>query len=576
MSDRLYHLLRRFVDIRREEAPVVGWCWLFIFAVLSSYYIMRPIRDEAGVAGGVNNLQWLFTGTLLGMVLLNIPFAFLVKKLPRRRFIPITYHFFAVNIVVFAALLHWDAQHTVWIGRIFFIWVSVYNLFVVSVFWQLNVDLFSPEQSKRLFGLIAAGASIGAIVGSSVTAGLARHVSPIFLLLGAAVLLEIAVFSVGRLSRLSPALHRGPAAPAADEAPIGGSIFAGITRAFGSRYLVNVSLFVLLFTVTSTILYFQQAGIVSHSISGRGAQTAFFATVDLCVNILTLAIQLFLTGRIVVLLGVALTLGLLPVLTIIGFSALALMPTIAAVAVFQVLRRAGDYAITRPTREVLFTVVPREDRYKAKSFIDTVVYRAGDQIGAWSVALLRGAGLGTAEMALVALPLAALWLVDALWLGRRQESMASAQARLGEAHAPIRQSVRVAGQRAPAIVLRRHFLPLGVPPDVAKSVRGTDLGDPTRSGRHPHPGADGGEDRRIGARRAVPAAQRHPFQSDGGSAPGRPAGRRIACRVAGNPRCLRRQEPWPLRRRHQLAPTAFRSGANGGGAAASHLCADHR
>jgi AAA family ATP:ADP antiporter len=440
LSDHLYRLLRRFVEIRREEAPVVGWCWLFIFAVLSSYYIMRPIRDEAGVAGGVNNLQWLFTGTLLGMVLLNIPFAYLVKTLPRRRFISITYHFFAGNIVLFAALLHWaDAQETMWIGRIFFIWVSVYNLFVVSMFWQLNVDLFSPEQGKRLFGLIAAGASIGAIVGSSVTAGLARHVSPIFLLLGAAVLLEIAVFSVGRLSRLSPALHRGPAAPAADEAPIGGSIFAGITRAFGSRYLVNVSLFVLLFTVTSTILYFQQAGIVSHTISGRGAQTAFFATVDLCVNILTLAIQLFLTGRIVVLLGVALTLGLLPVLTIIGFSALALMPTIAAVAVFQVLRRAGDYAITRPTREVLFTVVPREDRYKAKSFIDTVVYRAGDQIGAWSVALLRGAGLGTAEMALVALPLAGLWLVDALWLGRRQESMASAQAALTK---PMPQSAK--------------------------------------------------------------------------------------------------------------------------------------
>jgi AAA family ATP:ADP antiporter len=440
LSDHLYRLLRRFVEIRREEAPVVGWCWLFIFAVLSSYYIMRPIRDEAGVAGGVNNLQWLFTGTLLGMVLLNIPFAYLVKTLPRRRFISITYHFFAGNIVLFAALLHWaDAQETMWIGRIFFIWVSVYNLFVVSMFWQLNVDLFSPEQGKRLFGLIAAGASIGAIVGSSVTAGLARHVSPIFLLLGAAVLLEIAVFSVGRLSRLSPALHRGPAAPGADEAPIGGSIFAGITRAFGSRYLVNVSLFVLLFTVTSTILYFQQAGIVSHTISGRGAQTAFFATVDLCVNILTLAIQLFLTGRIVVLLGVALTLGLLPVLTIIGFSALALMPTIAAVAVFQVLRRAGDYAITRPTREVLFTVVPREDRYKAKSFIDTVVYRAGDQIGAWSVALLRGAGLGTAEMALVALPLAGLWLVDALWLGRRQESMASAQAALTK---PMPQSAK--------------------------------------------------------------------------------------------------------------------------------------
>ncbi len=429
MSDHLYRLLRRFIDIRREEVSVVGWCWLLIFAVLSSYYIMRPIRDEAGVAGGVNNLQWLFTGTLIGMVLANIPFAYLVKKLPRRRFIPITYHFFAVNIVLFAALLYWaDARQTIWIGRIFFIWVSVYNLFVVSVFWQLNVDLFNPEQGKRLFGLIAAGASVGAIVGSSVTAGLARQVSPIFLLLGAGVLLEIAVFSVSRLSRLSLALHRGPASVAVEEAPIGGSIFAGITHAFGSRYLINISVFVLLFTVSSTILYFQQAGIVSHNIGGRGAQTAFFATVDLCVNILTLAVQLFLTGRIVALLGVALTLGLLPALTIIGFGALALLPTIAAVAVFQVLRRAGDYAITRPTREVLFTVVPREDRYKAKSFIDTVVYRAGDQIGAWSVALLRGLGFGIAEMALVAVPLAALWLVDALWLGRRQERLAAAQA----------------------------------------------------------------------------------------------------------------------------------------------------
>jgi AAA family ATP:ADP antiporter len=219
----LYRLLRRFVDIRREEAPVVGWCWLLIFAVLSSYYIMRPIRDEAGVAGGVNNLQWLFTGTLVGMVLANIPFAYLVKKLPRRCFIPLTYHFFAANIVLFAALFHWaDAQQTVWVGRIFFIWVSVYNLFVVSVFWQLNVDLFSPEQSKRLFGLIAAGASIGAIVGSGVTAGLARHVSPIVLLAGAAALLEIAVLSVGRLSRLSPPPGVAPGSAAAAEAPIGG------------------------------------------------------------------------------------------------------------------------------------------------------------------------------------------------------------------------------------------------------------------------------------------------------------------------------------------------------------------
>jgi ATP:ADP antiporter, AAA family len=439
MADRVHRLLGRFIEVRPEEVPVVGWCWLYIFSVLSSYYIMRPIRDQAGVAGGVNNLQWLFTGTLIGMLVLNIPFSYLVKKLPRSRFIPITYRFFAANVVVFAALLYWsDAAQNIWVGRIFFIWVSVFNLFVVSVFWQMNVDLFSPEQGKRLFALIAAGATVGAIVGSSLTASLARYMSPIFLLLGAAILLEVAVFSVGRLSRLSPTLHRQPVA-GGEEAPIGGSVFAGITHAFRSRYLANVSFFLLLFAVTSTFLYFQQAGIVSRSFADRGAQTAFFASVDLVVNVLTLVIQLFLGGRIVLLLGVALTLGVLPALTIIGFGALALFPTIAAVAVFQVLRRAADYAIARPTREVLFTVVPREDRYKAKSFIDTAVYRTGDQVGAWSVALLRWVGLGTAGVALVAIPIAALWLVDALWLGRRQELLAAEQQAAPEPR-PVRRA----------------------------------------------------------------------------------------------------------------------------------------
>jgi AAA family ATP:ADP antiporter len=421
-----YRLLRRVIDVRPEEVAILFWCWLYIFAVLSSYYIMRPIRDEMGVAGGVNNLQWLFTGTLLGMVALNLPFAYLVKTLPRRRFIPLTYRFFALNIILFAALLYLaDAAQTVWVGRAFFIWVSVYNLFVVSIFWQMNVDLFSPEQGKRLFGFIAAGATLGAIVGSALTATLARFVSPIVLLLGAALLLELAVFAVGRLSRLSPVLSRQPWS--ADQ-PIGGSVLAGFTHAIRSPYLVNVSLFLLLFAITSTFLYFQQAGIVSRSFADRGAQTAFFATIDLLVNTLTLIVQLFFTGRLLVLFGVALALGFLPLLTMIGFGALAFAPTLSAIAVFQVLRRAGDYAIARPTREILFTVVPREDRYKAKSFIDTFVYRLGDQVGAWGVAGLRALGAGATELALVAIPIALLWLVNAVWLGRRQEARAKAAA----------------------------------------------------------------------------------------------------------------------------------------------------
>ena len=418
------------IDIRPHERRLVGWCWLYIFAVLSSYYILRPIRDQAGVAGGVNNLQWLFTATLVGMLVLNIPFAYLVKTLPRRRFIAITYHFFVTNIVLFAALFHGaDASQIVWVGRIFFVWVSVFNLFVVSVFWQMNVDLFSPEQSKRLFGVIAAGATVGAIVGSGTTAALARHVPPMLLLLGAAALLEIAVLSARRLSSLSAALDRQGIGGGA-EAPIGGSVWAGITRALRSPYLLNVSVFLLLFAITSTFLYFEQAAIVSRSFADRGAQTAFFATIDLLVNVLTLIVQLFLTGPIVLAVGVALPLAFLPALTIAGFGILALTPTIAAMAAVQVVRRAADYAIARPAREMLYTVVPREDRYKAKSMIDTVVYRTGDQVGAWVVALLRVMGLAPMQVSLVAIPVAIVWLMNALWLGRRQERLAVEHARL--------------------------------------------------------------------------------------------------------------------------------------------------
>jgi AAA family ATP:ADP antiporter len=420
----IYRLMQRVMAVEPAEAQVVLWCWLYIFAVMSSYYIMRPIRDQMGVAGGVNNLQWLFTGTLLGILALNLPFAYLVKTLPRSRFIPLSYRFFAVNIILFAVALHFaDPAQTVWVGRVFFIWVSVYNLFVVSIFWQMNVDLFSPEQGKRLFGFIAAGATIGAVVGSGTTATLARHVPTTGLLLGAAVLLEVAVFAVGRLARLSPTLHDRPR-ETAEERPIGGGVLSGIIHALRNPYLINISLFILLFSTTSTFLYFQQAGIVSHNLSDRAAQTQFFATIDLTVNCLTLAIQLFFTGRIVVLLGVAIALALLPAMTIVGFGALAVMPNLTTIAIFQSLRRAGDYAIARPTREVLFTVLPREDRYKTKSFIDTFVYRLGDQVGAWSVTLLRMLGDNASIVAVVAMPVAALWLAVALWLGHRESALA--------------------------------------------------------------------------------------------------------------------------------------------------------
>jgi AAA family ATP:ADP antiporter len=430
-------LLSRLIEVRPEEVRALAWAWLYIFAILFSYYILRPIRDEMGVAGGVENLQWLFTGTLLCMIAVNPPFAALVARLPRVRFIAFTYRFFLVNLLLFAVLLHVaTAAQNIWIGRLFFIWASVFNLFVVSVFWALMVDVFDAEQGKRLFGFIAAGATLGGIVGSAFTAALAKQIPPTFLLLGSALLLEAAVFCVRRLSRLSDALQRRPAQ--SSDAPIGGSVFAGWKHALASPYLLNVCFYILLFTITSTFLYFQQAEIVRQSFADRGARTAFFARVDLWVNTLTLGAQLFLTSRVLRWFGVAATLAALPAISLIGFGTLALAPTLAVLVIYQVIRRAGNFAFARPSRELLYTVVPREDKYKAKNFIDTAVYRTGDQVGAWSYAGLGWLGLTLIGVALVALPLSLVWLVNAVWLGRRQNSL--------EARSSVKAQVEAADQ----------------------------------------------------------------------------------------------------------------------------------
>ncbi|MEZ0249452.1 MAG: NTP/NDP exchange transporter [Methylobacteriaceae bacterium] len=416
LSDRL----ARLVDVRPGEGPALAWSWAYIFALLASYYVLRPIRDQMGVAGGLENLPWLFLATLIGMLALNLPFAWLVKRLPRARFVPLTYRFFILNILIFSALIALtEGETAVWVGRAFFVWLSIFNLFVVSIFWATVVDVFSTEQGKRLFGFIAAGATLGAICGSAVTATLARDVPTWALLIAAAVLLEAAVFAMRGLARLIGRLHEVPEDSRAGEV-IGGDIWAGIRRTFASPYLLNIALFLALFSITATFLYFEQAAVAKNNFPSRGAQTAFFANVDLAVNALTLGVQLFLTGRITRWLGVGVTLALLPAASIVGFAALALSPSVASVVVIYVLRRAGNFAIARPVREVLFTVVPREDRYKAKSFIDTVVYRLGDQVGAWSHAGLAALGFGGHAAAVVAVPLSAAWLLNALWLGRAQ------------------------------------------------------------------------------------------------------------------------------------------------------------
>lgn len=439
--------LGRLVSLQPGEGRLVAWAFIYLFSVFSAYYVIRPIRDEAGVAGGVDNLSWLFTGTLLAMIAVNTPFAVLVKRLPRRRFITVAYRFFALNLIAFLLMFQFaTGDANVWVGRAFFIWTSVFNLFVVSVFWAFMVDVFTSEQGKRLFGFIAAAATLGGILGSSITAGTVQSLGVPMLLLVSAVLIEVGVQASRQLARITAAFERSAPSAAAEAAPIGGSAWAGLTHALSSPYLLNIAIYMLLYSVLSTFLYFEQAEIVDRTFASRDARRAFFAQIDLLVNVLTIGSQLFLTGRIMKVAGVRLTLMFVPALTAVGFLILGFMPTAAIVVGFTVLRRAGNFAFARPTREVLFTVVSREDKYKAKSFIDTVVYRLGDQVGAWASSLIAMAGSGPGAIAWAAVPLGVAWVVNAGWLGGTQERISrgpapgAAVADSREAVAPARAS----------------------------------------------------------------------------------------------------------------------------------------
>ena len=422
----LYRLLRLVLPVTPAEVGTLGWSWLYLFSVFFAYSVIRPMRDEAGVAGGVENLPWLFTGTLVGMLIVNPPFAALVAKLPRSRFIALTYRFFALNLLAFLVLFKTTTgDANIWVGRVFFIWTSVFNLFVVSVFWAFMVDVFTSDQARRLFGFVAGAATVGSILGSGLTASAVESYGVPALLLVSTLLLEVAVVCSRRLAAKSAAMHK--AAKVESEQLIGGGILAGLTNAVRSPYLLNICLYMLLYSLLSTFLYFQQADIVDKTFANRAARTAFFARVDLLTNVLTIGAQLFVTGRVMKALGVALTLSIVPLVTVLGFALLGSWPAVGIAVGFIVLRRAGNFAFARPTREVLFTAVSREDKYKTKNFIDTVVYRLGDQVGAWSRGWLGAIGLGASGIAWVAVPISMVWLVNAWWLGRRQQAMAAGE-----------------------------------------------------------------------------------------------------------------------------------------------------
>ena len=422
-------LLRHIVDVKPNELAATRTSFAFFFFVLSSYFILRPIRDLIAVTTGVTRLPWLFAGTLIVMLIANPLFSTLVVRFPVRRFVPFTYHFFAANLLVFYFIMRATGSGSgagaIWVGIVFYIWTSVYNLFNTSVFWCFMADVFRSDQAKRLFGFIGVGGTLGSITGSGVTAALATRIGPVNLFLVSVALLEIAAFIVVRFPA-SPRTTAGSdgSTPAEPDRPIGGNIWAGIVALMRSPYLAAIAGFQILYTIGSTFLYFAQADIVGRYFATAADRTAVLAKIEFAVQTLTLITQVFLTGRVIRWLGLGVTLAILPAMTLAGFTALGAAPVLATLVVFMVLRRGTNFGLTNPAFEVLFTVVSREDKYKAKSFIETFVYRAGDQIAAWTYGGFAALGLGVSGSAYAAVPFAAVWLGLGLWLGRRQAQLA--------------------------------------------------------------------------------------------------------------------------------------------------------
>jgi len=425
--------LRRLVAVEPGEMRVLCWSFTYFFALLCSYYIIRPMRDEMGIEGGIDKLQWMFTGTFLVMLAAVPLFGWVAKRFPVRQFLPYVYYFFIANLILFFVLFKTDLTHA-YVARAFFIWASVFNLFIVSVFWSFMTDIFNNDQARRLFGVIAAGGTAGALTGPVLTAALVNPLGPSNMLLISVGFLAVAVWCIHRIVAWKRSINIDssqdvalrPEKAVSDKEPvIGGGIFAGIRLVFSSSYLVGICFLILLYTTLATFLYFQQAQIVRDSFSDSASRTAIFAAMDFSVNFLTIVAQLLLTSRIVRKWGLSWALALIPILLGFGFLLLGMMPMLSILIAVQVLRRAGNYAVMKPAREMLYVVLGKEEKYKAKNFIDTVVYRGGDAVSAWAYAGLQAAGISLGGIALVAVPLAGIWAWISFKLGKRQTAMAT-------------------------------------------------------------------------------------------------------------------------------------------------------
>ena len=415
-------LIDRVFGIHRGEVVAAAWSFALFFCVLSSYYILRPVRESMGVKSGPDTLQWLFMASFVTMCAITPAFGWIVARFPRRTFLPWVYLFFIFNILAFWAAFSfalandWDY---VWLARAFFVWVSVFNLFVVSVFWSYMADIFTREQCRRLFGPISAAGSVGAGVGSVVTSLLVVHIGFQNVLPIAAALLLIAVYCIVRLrgwvESFADVAHRDAAT---SRKPLGGNPFSGVTHVLSSKFFGNISIASIIASLLGTALYIFTAKLVQSAIPGQNENTQYYAIVNLAVVLLAGFGQLFVLRHLVHRFNIGIPLVLMPIVSIVGFVLLAFEPTLAAVSILTVVRRGLGFAFSKPTTDMLYSVVTAEEKYKAKNFIDTTVYRFGDIVGSSTIHGLIKLGLSIPPISFIMVPFGAIWVGISLWLGR--------------------------------------------------------------------------------------------------------------------------------------------------------------
>ena len=410
--------LRQLLGAREGEERAVVLAFLYFFLLLCSYYLLRPVRDAMGASAGVGRMPWLFTATFVVMLAITPFFGILVSRITKRRLLPVIYSFFALNLVGFAGAFLANPG-SVTTASAFFVWLSVFNFFVVSVFWSFMADVFRGEEARRLFGPISAGGSTGAILGPLLTQALAEPVGTAGLVALATVFLLGTIPCIRSLGRWSVARHGEPPGTAADSAsPIGGRALAGLVLLARSPYLLGIASIIVVGSVAGTFMYLELLELAAARYTDAAGRTGFFARLDLAVNLVSLVLQGVVVTRILGRFGVTGGLICMPLLALASFVWLLLAPLLMTLAVSQVLRRAGEFGIGKPSREVLFTAVDPETKYKAKNVIDTLVQRGGDMGASWLHGALNAAGTTLAGFAAICAALMAGLVGVGVALGR--------------------------------------------------------------------------------------------------------------------------------------------------------------